>query len=387
MKYLIIILAVILNLTFLAQKKEGKYVKIIGNTPKMKGKTIYINSFKNNKMLALDSSLINKKGKFKLKVKIKDPKDFYSLSLSENDYTLLILDSSNTSKKIIFTSNYSQIRERDYNIVGSEESKDISEFTSIINSFQRELESAEKEIKEQNIDNKETKLQEKQQELYKNFIKKRNKFVENNPYSLALITTTSYFNPQTEMEWLKKIEKGFSESIPNSKYHTAIKSQIQQIESAKKAQQKSSQQAQQDPNIGKQFKELNFKNPEGKIISMESLKGKYVLVDFWASWCRPCRMENPHVVNLYNKYKEKGFTVYGVSLDTDKNRWINAIKQDGLIWDNHVSDLKGWKTEAIKLYNFRGIPYTMLVDKEGKIISTKLRGKQLEQKLQSIFGF
>ncbi len=128
------------------------------------------------------------------------------------------------------------------------------------------------------------------------------------------------------------------------------------------------------------------KTPEGELLSLHSLRGKVVLVDFWASWCRPCRKANPHVVALYNKYKEQGFDVFGVSLDKSKDRWIKAIAADKLTW-HHVSDLKGWSSRAAKQYSVRSIPQTLLLDKEGKIIARNLRGAQLDAKLQQIFGF
>jgi thiol-disulfide isomerase/thioredoxin len=127
-------------------------------------------------------------------------------------------------------------------------------------------------------------------------------------------------------------------------------------------------------------------NPEGKIISLSSLQGKVVLIDFWASWCAPCRKEMPNVVKLYNQYKDKGFTVYSVSLDEDPKAWKEAIKADGMTWPNHVSDLSGWKSPMPQLYGFQGIPYTVLVDKDGKILETGLRGKSLEQKLKELFS-
>ncbi|MBK7409626.1 MAG: TlpA family protein disulfide reductase [Saprospirales bacterium] len=125
--------------------------------------------------------------------------------------------------------------------------------------------------------------------------------------------------------------------------------------------------------------------PEGNEFGLSDLRGKVVLVDFWASWCGPCRRENPNVVKLYNKYKEQGFTVLSVSLDTDKTRWINAIESDGLTW-NHISDLKGWQNSVAQMYGVRSIPHTVLVDKEGKIIARNLRGETLEAKLVEIFG-
>ncbi len=125
--------------------------------------------------------------------------------------------------------------------------------------------------------------------------------------------------------------------------------------------------------------------PEGQPLSLSDLRGKVVLVDFWASWCGPCRRENPHVVALYNKYKDKGFDVLGVSLDKDMPRWTKAIKDDGLTW-NHVSDLKGWKNEVAQMYSVSSVPHTILLDAEGRIIGRKLRAQQLEAKLKEIFG-
>ena len=120
-------------------------------------------------------------------------------------------------------------------------------------------------------------------------------------------------------------------------------------------------------------------------ISLASLKGKVVLIDFWASWCGPCRKENPNVVRTYEKYKNDGFTIMSVSLDTDKDKWIAAIKQDKLTWENHVSDLGGWNSKVGKIYGVNSVPFTVLIDQEGKIINTNLRGEALEKELEKIF--
>ena len=130
--------------------------------------------------------------------------------------------------------------------------------------------------------------------------------------------------------------------------------------------------------------ELALPDPDGKVISLKSLRGQVVLLDFWASWCGPCRQENPNVVNAYNQYKNKGFTVLSVSLDENADKWKAAIAKDGLVWPNHISDLKGWKSKAAELYNVKGIPMTFLLDKKGVIIATNLRGEALNQKLQEL---
>jgi peroxiredoxin len=135
--------------------------------------------------------------------------------------------------------------------------------------------------------------------------------------------------------------------------------------------------------VGYTATDFSQATPEGKKVSLSDFRGKLVLLDFWASWCRPCRMENPNVVAAYERFKDKGFTVLGVSLDTNKDPWVAAIQQDRLTW-THVSDLKGWANEAGRLYNVQGIPQNYLIDRDGKILAKDLRGTALDEKLAEI---
>jgi peroxiredoxin len=136
--------------------------------------------------------------------------------------------------------------------------------------------------------------------------------------------------------------------------------------------------------IGQPAPEIALPDTTGQVVKLSSMKGKYVLVDFWAKWCGPCRQENPNVVRVYHKFKDKGFTVFGVSLDRKKDDWIRAIGEDKLDW-THVSDLKYWQSEAAKTYNITGIPFSLLLDPNGVIIAKNLRGAALEKKLAEVF--
>ena len=137
---------------------------------------------------------------------------------------------------------------------------------------------------------------------------------------------------------------------------------------------------------GMEAPEIAMTDTAGAIRRLSDLRGRVVLIDFWASWCSPCRRENPNVVRLYNKYHDLGFEIFSVSLDNSREKWVKAIGDDHLTWPNHVSDLRGWSSAAGKLYGISSIPATVLLDREGRVLARNLRGAQLENKLKEIFG-
>jgi len=136
--------------------------------------------------------------------------------------------------------------------------------------------------------------------------------------------------------------------------------------------------------VGKVAPELEGKSPDGRTIKLSDFRGKYVLVDFWASWCRPCRAENPNVVMAYNKYKDKKFVILSVSLDSDAASWKNAIEAGGLIWSSHISSLQRWSCPLARKYRVQSIPYSILVGPDGKIVATQLRGEALQKTLSEL---
>jgi thiol-disulfide isomerase/thioredoxin len=208
-----------------------------------------------------------------------------------------------------------------------------------------------------------------------------------NPINIILSSsaapTTGFENwDPKNLEVLQSVAEAYKKKYAGSPMASTMENQVFQIQSAYQEYELSKN----GSNSGNAAlaPEISLKDPNGKIRKLSSLRGKIVLVDFWASWCGPCRRENPNVVKLYKKYKDKGFTVFSVSLDDKPAAWKQAIAADGLIWPDHVSDLMGWQTPLIQSYGFNSIPHTVLIDKEGKIIATGLRGESLEQKLKEL---
>lgn len=192
------------------------------------------------------------------------------------------------------------------------------------------------------------------------------------------------FTREIEPEKLQKTVDALPRRFPGNQTVEKIADDFRQMMD-KAAQQKTADSTapSSEPVIGKLAPELTMPDTSGKPVSLSSFRGKYVLVDFWASWCGPCRGENPNVVNAYRRFSTKNFTILGVSLDREKQAWLNAIREDGLTW-TQISDLKYWNSAATELYRLDGIPYNVLLDPTGKIIASDLRGAALEKKLEEV---
>lgn len=241
--------------------------------------------------------------------------------------------------------------------------------STVFNDQYSELYEAYKEAEKAEDEAKMTEIDEKWEAVDQEKATYSKKFVNDNINSvLGPFIAYQELTMDPDMELLASISKGMNPEIAESKYGVQFIDRYNTLESV---------------SIGKTAIDFSQAMPNGDSMALSDLKGQYVLIDFWASWCGPCRSENPNVVKLYDDYKDKGFEIMGVSFDTKQDRWEQAIADDGLTW-HQVSDLGGWGNAAGKLYGVRSIPHTVLLDRDQKIIAKNLRGDELREKIASL---
>lgn len=318
----------------------------------------------------LKSFTADKDGKFSFSYDIPFP-DYYFLKFSNNQIFNVILHGNDTLK--IYGDMKSILN---CNVIGSEESQEMNRYLVSMSEFKKVEDSLRKEA--QVNPSKGNEINAYFAPIAQDFYRKRDKFISIYGNTPATVVALNTIDQEKEWDLYQQVVLQLEKAFPQSPTIQNMKAYMLNL---KKEKEKTA-----FLNPGNQAKEIALTNPDGEIMKLSDLKGKVVLIDFWASWCRPCRAENPNVVKLYSHYKSHGFEVYSVSLDSNLESWKNAIAQDGLVWPNHVSDLKKWQNAAAKDYGVNSIPFTVLIDAEGNVIGTNLRGVALENQLKAIFG-
>lgn len=378
MKKILYVLLLLITVTACKNNNNGSF-EVSGTIKNAPGKKVYLieTPLLSNQPVILDSGTLTTDGTFALKARATD-EGVYRLSI-ENGPDVVLINDNDEIEVNLDVNNY-----KNYEISGSQASKNLR---NLFNDYRKKDSAIFINFKImdslrsgnagdsvlQQLQSENEKAITSLNQLVKNFIDK----TESPAAALYAMGIGSQTMP---VEELKPIVDAVAKRFPEHNGIAQLKSMF-----AIKAAPKN------DPGQGnsnyalmnKQAPELTMPDVNGKMVSLSDFRGKYVLVDFWASWCAPCRQENPHVVDAYNRFKDKNFTILGVSLDGEKEDWLKAIKNDNLNW-THISDLKQWESSAVPAYNIDGIPFNVLLDPTGKIIASSLRGEQLSNTLAAV---
>lgn len=373
MKPLIIIAILSVLLISCEEQKNTDNTTISGNLTNLtEGTQVYLDYLTPTQLSTKDTAIVDGDGNYYFDYKI-EQLGYYRLRINNENFINLIF---NTDEQPVINANGSNLMDS-YTIEGSPESNKLKQFQTAykLNNWKQDSLGA---LYNSNRNDQDlfVKLQVAKFSAIADMKKVYVTLIDENPASLVSLAAVQQLDNKLAMDLYRKVDFALQQTIPNNPWSLDFHQKIEKMVSLY---------------VGESAPDFTLNNTDGNAVSLSSLKGKVVLIDFWASWCRPCRAENPNVVKLYNKYKNKGFDVLSVSLDgmprqqNAKQDWLNAIEKDGLIWKNHLSDLKGWKSSVVPQFNIEGIPFTLLVDKEGIIIGMNLRGQDLENKLTTIF--
>lgn len=362
-------------------KKSGvKKFEVTGTISNSTARMVYLEEMPMTTMqrMVVDSALIEKDGSFKLKTGSAESR-LYNIMIDGMPLAAIINDEPSVTVNAFFGKENKQFVER-YEVKGSPASQQLKEFlTEFNNRLQIIFTNAQRADSLSKMKNSDSLLQAIDLTLQRNAIELKNlsnsAIKKSNNAALSMFILGYYQglagNPAYMLEPMSKqdVTAVVEETVKKFPEHKGVAAIHESLLGW----------------VGKMAPEFSLPDPNGKEIKLSSFRGKYVLVDFWASWCKPCRMENPFVVKAYNRFKDKNFTVLGVSLDSNgkKDEWMKAVMKDRLTW-THVSDLMYWSSPVIPLYKIEGIPFNVLVDPDGKVIAQALRGEELEKKLESV---
>ena len=338
------------------------------------GELVLLEEFGNKEMILLDTVAVEPSGEFEYELSVSEP-GFYRLNIYNKQMVNLILYQDDLTIKADGNAPNGVVT-----VTGSKDMEYLMEINQVVQNFQQLISSMNEQFGQANASGDQVEMDrirtqfEVENKQHKELLKQKVRQMGN---SLAVLQVIGNFSAEEDYLFLDSLGTLFANNPPDSKHTPRFLSYVEGV----RLQAKNGENLQ----VGKIAPDINLPNPDGEVVPLSSLRGKVVLVDFWAQWCRPCRMENPNIVKAYHNYKDKGFEVYGVSLDRSKDKWLQGIEEDGLSW-THVSDLKYWQSEAAKTYNINAIPASFLLDQEGKIIAKNLRGPSLHQKLKEILG-